>query len=78
MKFMHGERMTIIHQEKVEIDDLHIDHDIHGTVRWGLCSKHSLMGLYYFGIELDEILPAKRGENNQGASPEQSHFVAGK
>ena len=70
--------MTIIHQDKVEIDELHIDHDIHGTVRWGLGAKYSLMGLYYFGIELDEILPLKRVANNQGASPEQSRISADK
>ncbi len=28
-------------------------------------AKYSLMGLYYFGIELDEILPLKRVANNQ-------------
>lgn len=65
MKFIHGDRMTIIHQEKVENDELHIDHDVHGTVRWGMGAKYSLMGLYYFGIELDEILPLKRVANNQ-------------
>lgn len=70
--------MTIIHKEKVEIDELHIDHDIHGTVRWGLGSKYSLMGLYYFGIELDEILPIKSVANNQDESPKQSHIFAGK
>lgn len=57
MKFIHGDRMTIIHQEKIEIEELQIDHDVHGTVRWGLSANHSLMGLYYFGIELDEVLP---------------------
>ena len=70
--------MTIIHQKKVEIEDLHIDHDIHGTVRWGLSAKHSLMGLYYFGIELDEILPLGRVADNQGASPRQFQIFADK
>lgn len=68
MKFIHGDRMTIIHQNILETEDLQIDHDIHGTVRWGLGTEHSLMGLYYYGIELDEILPLKRVAANQGAS----------
>ena len=78
MKFFHGDRLTIIHQKKVEIEDLHIDHDIHGTVRWGLSAKDSLMGLYYFGIELDEILPLRRAADYQGASPRQSQIFADK
>ena len=68
IKLIHGDRMTIIHQNVLETEDLKIDHDIHGTVRWGLGIDHSLMGLYYYGIELDEILPLKRAATNQGAS----------
>lgn len=66
LKFGHGDRMTLIARNKIEIEGLQIDHDIHGTVRWGLSAASSLMGLYYFGVELDEVLPLQNDENARG------------
>lgn len=61
--------MTIIQNNKVEVEEMHIEHDIHGTVRWGLGSKYTPVESYYFGIELDELLPLRQAADNHEALP---------
>jgi len=34
--------------------------EVQGTVRWGQLDKVSLMGLFYIGIEFDDLLPLKQ------------------
>lgn len=34
--------------------------EIHGTVRWGQIDSTSLMGLFYVGIEFDDLMPLKQ------------------
>jgi hypothetical protein len=39
--------------------------EVHGTVRWGQVDDNSLMGLYYIGVEFDELLPLKQAVDGQ-------------
>jgi Tfp pilus assembly protein PilZ len=39
--------------------------EMHGTVRWGQTDDSSLMGLYYIGVEFDELLPLKQAMDGQ-------------
>ncbi|MBP9943149.1 MAG: PilZ domain-containing protein [Desulfomicrobium sp.] len=39
--------------------------EIQGTVRWGQIDQSSLMGLYYIGVEFDELSPLKQAVAHQ-------------
>jgi len=39
--------------------------EVHGTVRWGQVDDSSLMGLYYIGVEFDDLLPLKQAVDGQ-------------
>jgi hypothetical protein len=39
--------------------------EVQGTVRWGQTDDSSLMGLYYIGVEFDELLPFKQALSDQ-------------
>jgi len=53
--FNPGDAVTILPME-----DDGTAHEFHGLVRWGQIDTSSLMGLFYIGIEFDELLPLKQ------------------
>lgn len=55
--FETGERLEIVASPEIGVDRFQINEPIEGTVRWGKIDSGSLMGLFYIGIEFDELLP---------------------
>lgn len=58
--FEAGERIVIMASPEIGMERFHINEEISGTVRWGKVDPSSLMGLYYVGIEFDDLLPLKQ------------------
>ncbi len=46
-------------------DRFEVLEEIQGTVRWGQIDQSSLMGLYYIGVEFDELIPLKQAVASQ-------------
>jgi hypothetical protein len=57
--FSNGERVIVVPAE-TGFDRFEVLEEIQGTVRWGQIDENSLMGLYYIGVEFDELLPLKQ------------------
>jgi hypothetical protein len=57
--FDTGTRVIIAAGPDMESDKFDELEEIHGTVRWGQIDRSSLMGLFYVGIEFDDLLPLK-------------------
>lgn len=66
VKFIHGDRLTILKRGEINVNGLCIEHDVHGTVLWGLNAESSSMGRYCYGVEFDEVLPLKHGGDKRG------------
>lgn len=58
--FSPGDKVIIIARQKSEIDRFEVEHEVHGIVRWGQFDASSLMGLFYVGVEFDDLLPFKQ------------------
>lgn len=58
--FEAGHRVTIVGEASSGGDHINIQNEIHGTVRWGQLDPNSLMGLFYVGVEFDELQPLKQ------------------
>lgn len=63
--FAPGERVTISATPGCDAEKFRFEQDIHGTVRWGQVDASSLMGLFYVGVEFDELLPLKQAAEQQ-------------
>jgi hypothetical protein len=72
VKFIHGDRLTILNRGEIDINGLCIEHDVHGTVLWGLNAESSSMGRYRYGVEFDEVLPLKLGGDKRGETRSDS------
>lgn len=62
--FNMGDRV-IVAAASTEIERFEAIEEMHGTVRWGQIDDNSLMGLYYIGVEFDELLPLKQAVAEQ-------------
>ena len=58
--FTTGTRVIIVSSPDAEPEKFDGLDEVHGTVRWGQVDKVSLMGLFYIGIEFDDLLPLKQ------------------
>lgn len=63
--FPTGARVIIATGPESETDRFGELDEVHGTVRWGQMDKVSLMGLFYIGVEFDELLPLKQAATRQ-------------
>jgi hypothetical protein len=68
VNFIHGDRLTIMNQDNIDITGLSIEHDVHGTVLWGLNATSFSMGRYCYGVELDEVLARRHGGDRHDKS----------
>ncbi len=57
--FNTGDRVIIAAADS-GIDRFELIEEVHGTVRWGQVDASSLMGLFYVGVEFDDLLPLKQ------------------
>lgn len=55
--FETGERLRVTASPETGGDRFQISAPVDGTVRWGKIDASSLMGLFYIGIEFDDLLP---------------------
>lgn len=62
--FNTGDRVIIAPAE-TGFERFEVLEEIQGTVRWGQIDDNSLMGLYYIGVEFDELLPLKQAVSEQ-------------
>ena len=62
--FQTGDRVIITLSES-EVERFELIEEVQGTVRWGQIDASSLMGLYYIGIEFDDLLPLKQTISDQ-------------
>jgi len=58
--FKNGERVIVVVVQQDEIERFEIGTEVHGTVRWGQVDTCSLMGIFYIGVEFDELLPLRQ------------------
>lgn len=58
--FGTGTRVIILREANSEGDRFDIQNEVHGTVRWGQVDPSSLMGLFYVGVEFDDLLPFRK------------------
>jgi hypothetical protein len=58
--FPTGTRVIISSAQETEQERFDGLDEVHGTVRWGQIDRVSLMGLFYIGIEFDDLLPLKQ------------------
>lgn len=63
-KFNTGDRVIIAPAE-IGFERFEMLEEVHGTVCWGQIDDSSLMGLYYIGVEFDELLPLKQAVADQ-------------
>lgn len=68
VNFIHGDRLTVLNLGGLDINELCIENDVHGTVRWGLKAKSLSMGRYCYGVELDELLARRNATGKQDES----------
>jgi hypothetical protein len=64
--FSAGTRVIIAPAPNVDPERLGGLDEVHGTVRWGQIDTVSLMGLFYIGIEFDDLLPLKQVAAQRG------------
>ena len=58
--FKSGDRVTVVIEDTEGDERFEMRKEIRGTVRWGQIDPRSLMGLFYIGVEFDELLPLKQ------------------
>lgn len=58
--FPIGARVIVATGAESETDRFGELDEVHGTVRWGQMDKSSLMGLFYIGVEFDDLLPFRQ------------------
>jgi len=63
--FNPDDRVSIRIDPDSELERFDVGGDIQGTVRWGQIDPASLMGLFYVGIEFDDLLPLKQALDHQ-------------
>ena len=62
--FNIGDRV-IVATAATGFDRFEVLEEIQGTVRWGEIDEKSLMGLFYIGVEFDELIPLKQAVDSQ-------------
>lgn len=58
--FVMGDKVMLSVVRKQDVERFAVEEEVHGTVRWGQVDASSLMGVYYIGIEFDDLLPLKQ------------------
>lgn len=61
--FVSGERVIVAVKQQDGVERFEVGTEIHGTVRWGQVDACSLMGIFYIGVEFDELLPLRQAVN---------------
>jgi len=64
--FGTGTRVIVATVTDSDVDRFAMVEEVHGTVRWGQLDASSLMGLFYVGVEFDELLPFKQAMTIRG------------
>lgn len=60
-EFKPDDKVIIIARQVCdEVDRFEIGQEVHGIVRWGQFDANSLMGLFYVGIEFEDLLPFRQ------------------
>ena len=65
--FTTGSRVIIATSQGEESERFGELDEVHGTVRWGQIDTSSLMGLFYIGVEFDELLPLKKAAGSSNS-----------
>lgn len=63
--FPTGARVIIATGAESEADRFGGLDEVHCTVRWGQLDTVSLMGLFYVGVEFDDLLPLKQAASQR-------------